>query len=422
MATHTPPHSCVAAGHTHWPATQLVPPVQETPQAPQFLPSLLVSVQVAPQAVWLAAQVVAHLPSEHLCPSAHALPQAPQFAGSLCASTHVPAHNIRPLAQAHFPDMQVVPPPQAFPQVPQLSPPLLRSTQAPLQLERPAAQLVVHAPALHTRPGPQVVPQPPQLRTSLASETHVVPQAVSPEGQTQAPPLQIIPPPHGWPQAPQSSTSDVSATHARPHDVRPDAHADVQTPRSHTSLAAQARPQAPQFETFEVRSTQTPPHEVVVSVQIEIVHAAGAQFAAVRPGLTEMSASPGAPLAASGASDAVVTEPQPSPAIMKPTRIQVRKLMDENLVPFSGWAIGQSEQSQTLPAVHSRSTARIRRSHGASCPRCTGRSFVRAGPRQGRPTSAPMPRRQPRIRRDPSGPRPVRRPFSRKGCTSMGRR
>jgi len=141
-----------------------------------------------------------------------------------------------------------------------------------------------------------------------------------------------MPPPHCLPHAPQSFTSEASATHARPHIVSPEAHVDAQIPRSQTSPALQTWLQTPQFITFEVRSTQAPPQDVVVSVQTEIVQGVVAQLPPFRAGLSEMSASPGPPLAASGPIDAGVTEPHPSAVTTKPTRIRVSKLMHKNLV------------------------------------------------------------------------------------------
>ena len=141
-----------------------------------------------------------------------------------------------------------------------------------------------------------------------------------------------MPPPHCLPHAPQSFTSEASATHARPHIVSPEAQVDAQIPRSQTSPALQTWLQTPQFITFEVRSTQAPPQDVVVSVQTEIVQGVVAQLPPFRAGLSEMSASPGPPLAASGPIDAGVTEPHPSAVTTKPTRIRVSKLMHKNLV------------------------------------------------------------------------------------------
>jgi hypothetical protein len=60
-----------------------VPPVQTTPQEPQFRLSLPTSTQAAPQVVSPTRQVTTHFPSEQICPFAQEVPQPPQWAGSL---------------------------------------------------------------------------------------------------------------------------------------------------------------------------------------------------------------------------------------------------------------------------------------------------------------------------------------------------
>jgi hypothetical protein len=68
----------LASAHTEF--TQVWPPLQVTPQAPQF--ALLVArfTQVPLQRVSPVAQGVRQTPSAQLCPLLHARPQAPQFA------------------------------------------------------------------------------------------------------------------------------------------------------------------------------------------------------------------------------------------------------------------------------------------------------------------------------------------------------
>jgi hypothetical protein len=72
--------STVPFALAHTELTQLCPPPQTLPQAPQF--ALLVArfTQVPLQRVSPLAQGVRHTPSAHVCPLPHARPHAPQFA------------------------------------------------------------------------------------------------------------------------------------------------------------------------------------------------------------------------------------------------------------------------------------------------------------------------------------------------------
>jgi hypothetical protein len=72
--------STVPLASAHTELTQVCPPPQVTPQAPQF--ALLVArfTQVPLQRVSPVAQGVRQTPSAQLCPLLHARPQAPQFA------------------------------------------------------------------------------------------------------------------------------------------------------------------------------------------------------------------------------------------------------------------------------------------------------------------------------------------------------
>jgi hypothetical protein len=60
---------------------------QVTPQAPQFLRSVLVLTQAPLHSVSPAAQPLMHCPFKHASEPRHALPQPPQFIGSTRGST-----------------------------------------------------------------------------------------------------------------------------------------------------------------------------------------------------------------------------------------------------------------------------------------------------------------------------------------------
>jgi hypothetical protein len=61
-------------------------------QPPQFLGSVLKSMQSPLQVNVPPPHTVAQTPCEHTRSEAHALPQPPQFCESLCVLVHVPPH------------------------------------------------------------------------------------------------------------------------------------------------------------------------------------------------------------------------------------------------------------------------------------------------------------------------------------------
>jgi hypothetical protein len=74
----------------HAPATQLEPPVQAVPHAPQLRLSESRNTQALPQFVSPPGQVVVQTPVEHTCVPPQAVPHAPQLAGSDARLTHAP--------------------------------------------------------------------------------------------------------------------------------------------------------------------------------------------------------------------------------------------------------------------------------------------------------------------------------------------
>jgi len=103
----------------HFPATQVSPPPQASPQPPQWPLLVWVSTQAVPHMTVPAGQVVTHPRGLHSCSAPHTLPQAPQLARSVVMSTQTPPHRVWPVGQAHLPPPQTVPPTQAVPQAPQ---------------------------------------------------------------------------------------------------------------------------------------------------------------------------------------------------------------------------------------------------------------------------------------------------------------
>jgi hypothetical protein len=80
----------VEPGQTVWqrPIAQTCPAAQTLPQPPQFCGSLVVSAQLAPQAVAPAAQP--HAPAAQIWRVPQVRPHAPQFAGSSVTAVHRP--------------------------------------------------------------------------------------------------------------------------------------------------------------------------------------------------------------------------------------------------------------------------------------------------------------------------------------------
>jgi hypothetical protein len=88
------------------PAPQLWPAAHTVPQAPQFEPSVWVSVHAALQNV--PPLGLSEAPPLHVRPPLHVLPHVPQFEGSLCVLVHaVPQKVCPPVPQVHAPKLQI---------------------------------------------------------------------------------------------------------------------------------------------------------------------------------------------------------------------------------------------------------------------------------------------------------------------------
>jgi hypothetical protein len=96
---------------------------------------------------------------------------------------------------------------------------------------------------------------------SVLKFTQVAPHRSKPTSHTQAPALQIIDVPHAVAQSLQCIESDIRLTQLAPHLVSPMEQVAEHTPRSQTSVAAQATPHAPQFFASMSMLTQLPPHD-----------------------------------------------------------------------------------------------------------------------------------------------------------------
>lgn len=109
--TQVPPQLTWPEGHAHCPLTHVVPPAQVLPHAPQFAPSLCVSMHAPAHETSPVPQVVVQVPALQTRPVPQALPQPPQFCASLASATQVPRHAISFAGQTHAPLLQIIPPP-----------------------------------------------------------------------------------------------------------------------------------------------------------------------------------------------------------------------------------------------------------------------------------------------------------------------
>jgi hypothetical protein len=75
----TPPQDAYPVEQKQVPRTQLSFSAQAVPHVPQLAVSLCRLVQVVPQSVWPAGQLVTHCPLAHVCPDAHLVPHLPQL-------------------------------------------------------------------------------------------------------------------------------------------------------------------------------------------------------------------------------------------------------------------------------------------------------------------------------------------------------
>jgi hypothetical protein len=237
-----------------------MPPVQWTPQAPQFALLLVRSMQAAPHRVWSAPQSGLQAPLAQSRPGGQALPHAPQWEGSDARSTHASPQWPRPIGHWHAPATQVAPSRQEMSQEPQWSASLWTFTHALEQSVSPAPHEDTQAPAEHTSGAPQALPQAPQLAGSLASDVHAEPHKVSSGGQAHVPPTHICPSAHATPHAPQCSTSDPRSTHPPPQAVRLPVQDFAHVPRLQTWAAGQDFPQPPQFLGSFCGAAQCPSH------------------------------------------------------------------------------------------------------------------------------------------------------------------
>jgi hypothetical protein len=88
----------------------MVPPVQMTPQAPQFWGSVVVSTHALPHASVIAEHDGAHALEAQTSPVAHVMPHAPQLPGSVVRSTQRPPQFFCPAGQRQTPFTQCRPP------------------------------------------------------------------------------------------------------------------------------------------------------------------------------------------------------------------------------------------------------------------------------------------------------------------------
>jgi hypothetical protein len=195
-------HSVSPAGQVpptvvHEPFAQTWAPLHGNPHFPQFAGSVSVLVHESPQSVCPAPHdgSAEHVEYEHWSPVGHTLPQPPQFMGSVVVSVQMPWHetdglwHVWPPGGMHMPFWHVSPAAQTSPQPPQLFGSEPRSVHVV-----PVPQYAcggVHfggastqVPAVQTSPAGQTSPQAPQLFPSVSTEVHVSPQSVPPEGQS----------------------------------------------------------------------------------------------------------------------------------------------------------------------------------------------------------------------------------------------
>jgi len=218
--------SGVAAGHVHFPATQVALDGQCTPHAPQLV--MLVDVSMQVPAHFVSPPVHTHVLLTHAVPPVHLFVQPPQLFGSLEVSVHVPGavpHTVvLGAGHVHADEAQRPPVAQTTPHAPQSLALLDRSTHDPEQFV--SVPHPPHDPPLHAEPAPHATPQVPQFEGSLEVFTHTPAHTSGlPAGQVHVPPTHVAEVGHVVPHAPQLFASFVVSTHAPEHDVRPVAHA-----------------------------------------------------------------------------------------------------------------------------------------------------------------------------------------------------
>ena len=123
----------VPLGQLHDPLTHEAPPLQATPQAPQFIELAVRSTQPPLQSVRPGPHPEPHMPPLQTSVPEQALPQAPQLDRSELVLTHAPLHSVVPTGQVQAPLTQEAPVGQTLPHVPQFFESLCTDTQAPPQ-------------------------------------------------------------------------------------------------------------------------------------------------------------------------------------------------------------------------------------------------------------------------------------------------
>jgi hypothetical protein len=272
-STHWPLHATKPAGHAHDPALQVCPPVQASAQVPQFWRSLAMSMQLAPQAVYVALHEATQAPVwQKVAGESHAFPQAPQFCGSLTSERQMPLHSSVPTGQVHVPATHVVPQAQIFPHAPQLFGSVSVSTHCPAHAVVPGAWHA-HLPPTQVSAAEHVVEQLPQCDRSESVLTQVVPQAVSPTAQAATHVLfeHVRPVAHAFPHEPQFAASVLRSTQAEEHLLVPGLHValttgDVHVPPVHVQSVGQSE--------LPWHWIVTPPPQHVASTPSPILNAA----------------------------------------------------------------------------------------------------------------------------------------------------
>ena len=233
------------------PGVQRFGGLQTVPQAPQLLLLIVVSTQMPLQSVSPAGHL--HWPAWHVSPPVQALPHLPQSRRLACRLTHEAPHAVSD-ASVHVqaPVVQVWVAPQRFPQVPQLVLLVDVSTHVPLHLVSASGQPATHMPPVQTKPAPQALPHMPQLVGSEDVSTHVpptpaslAPQSVVFGGHPHAPPVHCMPPVQALPHFPQSFEVVCKLTHAPLQRSWPLGHLHVLD--AHIVPPLQTTPHPPQF-------------------------------------------------------------------------------------------------------------------------------------------------------------------------------
>jgi hypothetical protein len=294
--THALPQSVSPGGHAalQLPAEQVCPPLQCTPQVPQYCGSVCRLTHALPPFVGAhvagvaALQVTPQAPLEHAgapvdAPETgpeHALVQLPQWATSVFSLKQPDGHWFGKLVDWHVkPQLPIehtaVPfegGEHALPHAPQFDVSVCVSTQALPHFVKPAMQVKSHDPALQTGTpfagGVHTVPQDPQWLGSVCWFTHAPLHALKPASHTKpqvdAEQVAVLcaGAVHTCPQAAQFWVSLVVSTQLPPQLVWPIGHETMHVPPAQTWFMPQAVPHAPQLLLSVCVFTQAPLHAV----------------------------------------------------------------------------------------------------------------------------------------------------------------